>query len=523
METTTQDFPKTLDRSPIPDTDFYLMLANAGKYLGNSSKKQESALDGEMLLNALKYLEAGKYRKQREKPRRSGFVKAAIAAGTIGMGVASLAASPIGTELGAFALENKRIEAPDVRYDPNKIFVAESTPVPTETPTPEPTVDPKILAQKEVGERNVAEYFLGNLVDQFVVRRQEKAKTDPEFAKRIQKEFLNAKQINMLYLGLDSTRERDFNSQGLGRSDVIMLISFDPHSFKTTTISIPRDLYAPEVAKYFPGVPKINSMTMVNAISQGRNVDANELARRTVEDATGIPIDMVVKTNIDFMQGFPEHPGIFDSLFPDGLKINVPKDIDDPEFPVFYETEHLLFKKGEQVMQGKRLTDYARTRHADSDYGRSERQRQILQASLRILFPEILDDLIKGDTKTIDKIVKSLEEQKTSSNLFYDTDLIEIIKTARNSLATLRDSPKGLAIMGVLGLNSKDIVSNFLGDREKLFVSFGLTSANGLSGISPEEGFEGISMLKVAGANLNSSPLTYWSSVRRQIYDLYRK
>jgi hypothetical protein len=64
-----------------------------------------------------------------------------------------------------------------------------------------------------------------------------------------------------------------------------------------------------------------------------------------------------------------------------GIDINVPKVIDDPEYPTEdFKTMHVHFNAGPQHMNGEQALQYARTRHADSDFGRSKRQIQVLMA-----------------------------------------------------------------------------------------------------------------------------------------------
>lgn len=261
-------------------------------------------------------------------------------------------------------------------------------------------------------------------------------------------------------------------------------------------------------------------MTVVNAIEKGKDVNVNELAREVMENATGIPIDMIVKTNIDFMQGAEGLPGIFDSLFPDGLEINVAKEIVDESYPVGYDTQKIVFHKGIQKMDGKNLTIYGRTRHTDLDFGRSERQRQVAQASMRALFPSIMGDLIGGDTKTLDKLVSTLEQQKNSSNLFYDVDLIEIVKTLRDNLTRLRSTPQGIAVLGVLIANTKPNIESFISAREGMFTSFGLGYGDSSYSLV-NAGYEG-STYKLAGSSINSPPILYWDSLRKRIIELYQ-
>jgi anionic cell wall polymer biosynthesis LytR-Cps2A-Psr (LCP) family protein len=83
-----------------------------------------------------------------------------------------------------------------------------------------------------------------------------------------------------------------------------------------------------------------------------------------------------------------------------GININVPEEIDDPNYPTpWFGTEHVHFDAGWQHMDGATALKYARTRHADSDFGRIARQQQVILAvrqkalSLNLLpqLPSLID------------------------------------------------------------------------------------------------------------------------------------
>jgi hypothetical protein len=64
-----------------------------------------------------------------------------------------------------------------------------------------------------------------------------------------------------------------------------------------------------------------------------------------------------------------------------GIDIDVPEDIVDYSYPLSENVIGLLrIEKGMQHMDGKTALQYARSRHSTSDFDRSDRQQQILQA-----------------------------------------------------------------------------------------------------------------------------------------------
>jgi LCP family protein required for cell wall assembly len=102
------------------------------------------------------------------------------------------------------------------------------------------------------------------------------------------------------------------------------------------------------------------------------------LAAQTVEqflnlNAHGMRIHHTAQVNFE---GFV---GIIDAL--GGITIDVPTHIVDYEYPTEdFGTTVVEFERGLQHMDGQRALIYARTRHADSDFGRAERQQQVLRA-----------------------------------------------------------------------------------------------------------------------------------------------
>ncbi|MCL4365807.1 LCP family protein, partial [Patescibacteria group bacterium] len=394
-----------------------------------------------------------------------------------------------------------------------------STASPTKEPTATPTVNPAEQAKKEIGSINMGEYLLGDLVKKLVQARQERVKTDQAYTERIDKRFLNAETINFVYSGIDNTRERpaEFNTRGWGRSDVTILVTINHKTLQVNAISFPRDMFAPELTRFhFTGGARINAATMTPYVDS--KVDSFVLVRRIIESATGIPVDGVFKTNVDFTQGHTEkgkgYAGFFDSVLPQGLNITLPYDISDDEYPTAnYGSKKVFFAKGPHVFNGRQLTEAARSRHGSSDFGRSEMQRLILQSVMLQLSPDFIKDFAAGNTTTLDKIISALEKQEQYTNLSYDLNWVEILRTAKKGVEDLRSSPKGLATLAILAANSRDIKPHVN--------SIGLTRANVIANIEEDEPFYWAYMLKVAKASTTSNPtalgnyLTYWDTIRK--------
>lgn len=175
-------------------------------------------------------------------------------------------------------------------------------------------------------------------------------------------------RVNILLLGID----RREGEHGPWRTDTMIVATVDPKTKSAAMLTIPRDLYVPIPA---PGAGE-NRINTANFYGDQTNYPGGgpALAKKTIEYNFAIPIHYYVL--IDF-NGFRK---IIDAL--GGIDVNVPQAIDDPEYPTEdYGVMHLQIPAGMQHMDGDMALKYARTRHTDSDFGRSQRQMQVVLAA----------------------------------------------------------------------------------------------------------------------------------------------
>ncbi len=182
--------------------------------------------------------------------------------------------------------------------------------------------------------------------------------------------------INILLLGVDL---RVSHPEEGARSDTIQLLHLDPGGW-ASLLAIPRDSIASVPSE---GETKINrgfahgyeqpGSASVPAVAAGMATAADTVESFLHLPALGQRINYVATINFD---GFA---AIVDAL--GGIDIDVPHPIVDDEYPTpDFGTMRLVIEAGHQHMNGARALQYVRTRHADSDFGRSERQQQVLQA-----------------------------------------------------------------------------------------------------------------------------------------------
>ncbi|MBC1454592.1 LCP family protein [Listeria welshimeri] len=177
--------------------------------------------------------------------------------------------------------------------------------------------------------------------------------------------------INVLLIGSDS------RGADQGRSDSLMIAHYNTKTKTPKLVSIMRDTYVD-----IPGHGK-------NKINAAYSYGGPELVRQTIKENFGVDVEYYVVANFE---GFPK---IVDTLAPEGIKINAEKDMS--------KNIDVSIKKGEQVMDGKTLLQYARFRKdAEGDFGRIRRQQQVLEA----LKEQALD---VGDVTKIPDVIGKLQ------------------------------------------------------------------------------------------------------------------
>lgn len=159
------------------------------------------------------------------------------------------------------------------------------------------------------------------------------------------------KPMSFLLLGTDTGA---LGRTEHGRSDVLMVATFNPTTKRVTITSIPRDTYVEIVGKGFED--KIN-----HAYAFG----GPEMAVDTVNQFLQIDLDHYIVVNMGGLEQMVDAVG--------GIEITPPNS---------FSIDGYNFVAGQTVTaDGKMALAYARERHTSGgDYARQERQREIIQA-----------------------------------------------------------------------------------------------------------------------------------------------
>ncbi|MGM9929680.1 MAG: LCP family protein [Bacillus sp. (in: firmicutes)] len=189
--------------------------------------------------------------------------------------------------------------------------------------------------------------------------------------------------VSILLLGIE-----DYATGGKGgRADTIMVATFNPSSATMKLLSIPRDTKV-----YIPSKDKRDKINH----SYNNGVDSTI---ETVEEFLDIPIDYYATVD------FTAFKDIIDEI--GGVDVEVPFDF--WEYTDTEPREKIYFTEGPMHLDGEEALAYARMRKRDpnGDFGRNERQKQIVSAAFdslispkNILKVDDIADLVSKNVST---------------------------------------------------------------------------------------------------------------------------
>lgn len=161
---------------------------------------------------------------------------------------------------------------------------------------------------------------------------------------------------NILLIGIDK------NDDGTdGRSDTNMLISIDNNSKTIRLVSFLRDTYLE--------IPTMEKQKLNAAFAHG----GPALTMQTLENNYRINIDKYISVNSDNFETIIDKMG--------GLDINMDKAVCDAE----NRNMGSNLKPGVNHLNGKLALYYSRIREIDSDFGRTGRQREVVELMIKKL------------------------------------------------------------------------------------------------------------------------------------------
>lgn len=185
-------------------------------------------------------------------------------------------------------------------------------------------------------------------------------------------------RVTVLVMGLDY---RDWvASDSTPRSDTMMLITIDPLTLQAGMLSIPRDLWVE-----IPGF-KHNRINTAYMLGEAYNLPGGgpALAQQTVENLLGVPVTYFAVIDFHTFERLIDEIGGIDVLVKERIRIA----------PIGAESSYLEAKP--YHLNGAEALAYARVRkNAGGDFGRAERQQQVILAALdRVVGFDVLPGLV---------------------------------------------------------------------------------------------------------------------------------
>ncbi len=231
---------------------------------------------------------------------------------------------------------------------------ATASPLPTSTRlptlTPQPTETSEQASLREMGtETTLFDVLMAPLAEEAKRRRAELARTDPEYAKRVDA-ALNEGRVNFLLFGYGESHEPPATEKAIIGSHSI--ISYDLRTRQAAIISLTHDIRAPEIER---ALTRQGQKLIAFRMDQAYNVGGFKLMRTMLEDATGLSVDFQVTFKDSVIQDLVD--GVFN-----GVEVDVPMAFDVHPFYLDgkkYERGH--FDKGPQRLSGRQAIQFIKT------------------------------------------------------------------------------------------------------------------------------------------------------------------
>lgn len=265
-------------------------------------------------------------------------------------------------------------------------------------------------------------------------------------------------RVNILLAGIGGA-----GHDGPDLTDTLQVLSVDPVNKTAAMLSIPRDLYITQVTGERSKINAVNAdgagYCKIKGCASG--VDPGGAAMKDmVQKVLGVHIDYFARINFNGFKQLVDAVG--------GVDVNVTSALSDPFYPCPDPSTSycpLYVSAGAHHFDGAAALKYARSRETTSDFDRSKRQQQVLEAVkqkatstgmlanpqkvtqlLGILGANFKTDLPSGDMLKVLNLFQGIStSQITVSTL--DT-------TAGGPLKAVTDPQAGYIILPVLGMNN---------------------------------------------------------------------
>ncbi len=266
-----------------------------------------------------------------------------------------------------------------------------ASPEPTPVPTASPTVDPDAVAVPAMPEDDYS-FDYDDMLDEATIALLDENVRD--YLIGVDELIDTVDGIrNILLVGLDA-RPGETKS----RSDTIVILTIDGNKNEIRMTSLLRDLYVT-----IPGVGN-------NRINTAWVYGEFELLRDTILENFGLQVDEYVAVDLTLLTDLIDEIGGLTLTVGTEKQLQAINGVIDGYNYQFHLTPNsdFLTKLGEQHMNGKQVQAYARYRKIDSDFKRTERQREVLEKIFDKLQDMSLVELTRLAAFAMDRLTTNL-------------------------------------------------------------------------------------------------------------------
>ena len=174
--------------------------------------------------------------------------------------------------------------------------------------------------------------------------------------------------FTLLLLGSDQRDKGDPS-----RSDSIFLLRLDPQQHSARGLVLPRDLYAAIQGLPVRRTGKLNAALFYGDYYQADGIKA---AEETIKNLVGVSIDGTLVVHVRLVEHLVDSVGGVEVCLEKPAYDSTFSDIDGKPAPVRFES-------GWNYLDGKRAARFIRVRKPDFDFGRMQRNRQLVDAFMQ--------------------------------------------------------------------------------------------------------------------------------------------
>jgi len=232
---------------------------------------------------------------------------------------------------------------------------------PTQTPEAEITAQPSVAPAQQEGSAAVDVLYGADLTEEMIAQLDEQVR---ELMAHDGELLDNQEQLrNILLIGTDARP-----GEKKARSDTMIILTIDSRTNQIKLTSLMRDMYV-----HIPGVGN-------NRLNAAYYYGGAQLLMDTIEENFGLKMEEYAAVNLTTVVDVIDDLGGLTLTVDSKTQLRAINGVIDAYNEQFDcpRNSDLLTETGEQHMNGKQVQAYARHRKTDSDFHRTQRQREVL-------------------------------------------------------------------------------------------------------------------------------------------------